>query len=315
MGDFTFRLRFLVAKGSAITLAQPEFDLVRLDPERLVRLCSKPKEANISDAKELILTSSGWLSEEQALAAGSRCRDALLLACAKWRIGIDLGTGPPKFMMTRAGLEMFQRQVGSTLLNDIHGLMTHRTELKPSYVSGAADVVLSTPMDRFQAAFHSALRILRPFSERERLSYDLFNFSFFQLASKTRLLLLVMAFESLLEDQLRPAHVVEYVEQMIRQTREATDLLAKQKESLISSLGRLRYESIRQLGKRFASERLGSRQYNDMNPETFFDHCYNLRSRLAHGLTPTPTDQEIGAAAATLECFMSDILAYDLLDS
>jgi len=314
MDDFTFRLRFVLAKHSAISFAESQFDLDRLDADRLVQLRSRPKGANISDSRELILISSGWPSQDDALAAGSRCRDALLLASAKWRIGIDIGIGPPKFMMTRAGLEMFQAQAGSKLLNDIHGLMAYPTEPQPRFVSGGADVVLSTPAERFQSAFRSALRLARPISERERLSFDLFNLSFFQLFSHTRLLLLVMSFEAILDPQPRPADVLDHVEQLIRHTRDATHLPPSQVASLVGSLGWLRYESIRQAGKRLAAEKLGACRYDTMTPEDFFDHCYNLRSRLSHGSTPAPTDAELGSAAATFECFMSDILTRDLAD-
>ena len=314
MSNFSFRLRFILAQHTALNVAKPELELPSLDSDMVLRMRSAKKDVSIADARELVLEASGWPSEEKATEAGARCRDALMFACARSRIGVDLGNRPPRSMITRAGLDMLQRQTGSRVLNDIHGQMIYETEPKPRFASAHADFVVGTPADRFEKTFQVALQAFRPLSNRERLGFELFNSSFFQRSSDARLLLLVMAFESLLEPKLRSPQMVEHVEQLIDTTRRASGLSPHEQDSLVGSLGWLRYESIRQMGRRFATEQLGSREYLSKTPADFFDHCYHLRSRLVHGSLPAPTDQELGEAVATLEVFVSDILIGDLRD-
>jgi len=45
-----------------------------------------------------------------------------------------------------------------------------------------------------------------------------------------------------------------------------------------------------------------------MAPAKFFQHCYDLRSRLMHGAHPLPARAEIDLAAANMEVMLSDLL-------
>lgn len=144
------------------------------------------------------------------------------------------------------------------------------------------------------------------------LALALFNASFFQRSADSRFVLLVMAVEALIDPAPRSAEARAYVDGLITQTR-SSSLSEAEKQSIIGALRCLRNESINSAGRRLASARLPSKFYQDKLPPDFFSHCYQLRSNLVHGNLPFPTFEEVGAAAATLEVFVSDLLTVPFL--
>ena len=125
--------------------------------------------------------------------------------------------------------------------------------------------------------------------------------------------MLVMAIETLLDPKPRPESSRAHVEHLNALTQ-AADVPNSERASLLGSLQWLRLQSIRQAGKAVAAT-LGDRTYMDMTPSKFFDHCYELRSRLVHGKPPLPERQEVDVSAAHLERFVAQLLSRELLDT
>lgn len=118
------------------------------------------------------------------------------------------------------------------------------------------------------------------------MSYDLFSAALSETNPDARFMVLMMALETLLEDTERPAAVQDLISRFIQLTEDA-GLSEGDKSSLLGGLGRLRYESIGQSGRKLASS-LGARQYNEKTGRRFFSDCYTVRSDLAHGKFPSP---------------------------
>jgi hypothetical protein len=207
---------------------------------------------------------------------------------------------------------MLEAQSGFQVLNDVHGLMIYESEPLPHFATISTDGLRGIPQDRFERVFSKALARPRALTERERLSLELFNASFFQKSADARFLVLVIAIEALLELSPRSSAAAEYVESMIADTQNSELLSSEEKESFLGSLRWLRYESINQTGRRLAKKCLGGQTYMNKKAPSFFSYCYNLRSRLIHGEHPLPSQQEIGSTVAQLEVFVSDILSGDL---
>jgi hypothetical protein len=207
---------------------------------------------------------------------------------------------------------MLGAQSGLRVLNDVHGLMVYESEPPPRFAAISADALRGVPQDHFEKIFSHALVRPRVINERERLSLELFNASFFQKSADSRFLVLVMAVEALLEPSLRSSAALLHVESLIAATNRPESLSPEEKQSLLGALSWLRYESINQTGRRLAEKYLGGQVYMNMKPPSFFSYCYNLRSRLVHSEHPLPPQQEIGAAVAQLEMFVSDILSGEL---
>lgn len=83
---------------------------------------------------------------------------------------------------------------------------------------------------------------------------------------------------------------------------------------MIGALRWLAKESISQAGKRTVAALLGAREYEGRQPAEFFAHVYQMRSNLVHGNLPYPTFKEVGAIAAPLEVFVSDLLTLHILE-
>jgi hypothetical protein len=155
-----------------------------------------------------------------------------------------------------------------------------------------------------------ALRV--EMSEREHLAYDLYSASFFQPIADGRFLMLMMALETLIEQQPRSTEVATFVDQLITLTRNA-GLPANEIKSILGSLEWLFVESVSQAGRRLVSS-LGERRYMDELPAKFFTRCYDIRSKLVHGSHPRPERAEVDLRAATLEIFVGHLLGLPLLD-
>ena len=101
----------------------------------------------------------------------------------------------------------------------------------------------------------------------------------------------------------------EHIRALIDQTKGSTKLSENEKQALMGSLGRLTRESIGQAGRKLSQERLGTRRYSGLSASDYFAHCYDIRSRLAHGEANAELQRETEITVATLEVFVSDLLS------
>jgi hypothetical protein len=147
-------------------------------------------------------------------------------------------------------------------------------------------------------------------TERERASIDIFNGALFQRTAETRLLMLVMAVEALLEFTSRPPESVALVRSFITSVQESSGLDESEKNSLLSALRFLKNESIRRAGRRLAEERLAGKTYDGRSGPQLFIDCYDLRSQLVHGGDIRKARDQSGRLAGQLEVFVSDLITF-----
>lgn len=310
--SYTFRIRFARSPIDTIQIKQHVLTVPVSKPGVSVYLRAGQDNQPIKDSNSLLLLGEGYSSEGEAQRAGIDLQQALMIALARIRIGADFGERAANSIFTDEGLAWVEKQIGQRSLNDTHGLMVFYSEPPPKFMRFNADMVRAVRIDSFQKAFDSAIALHLELNDRDRLAFLLFNASFFQRAPDSRFLLLVMAVEALLDPAPRVGEAREHVDRLIAHTR-SSSLSEDEKNSLIGSLRWFRYESISRAGRTLASARLGKKIYDSKSAPDFFTHCYRLRSNLVHGKFPIPTFEEIGAAAANLESFVSDILTCHLL--
>ena len=310
--SYTFRIRFNCSPHTAIQSDSRELVLPAHDEGGIVTLKNPTSDEPIKDAEQLVLLGNGYASEKEAVEAGNRFQAALKVALARGRIGADFGERSPKGGYTPYGLSLLEKQHGSTILNNVHGLMVFRTELNPRFISTNAIGIRGLSPKIFTADFVSSLRNIPSLTDKDQVAYSLFNGSFFQPSADGRFLMLVMAVEALIDPALRSESAVNHVDTMIAQTRTA-QIPEDEKESILSSLHGLRKESISKAGQRLALSRLGGLLYNNRTASEFFAYAYRLRSNLVHGNLPVPTFDEIVTVTGTLEEFVSDLLTSPFL--
>lgn len=310
--SYSFRIRLKLPDNLRIGINSDRWFLTPENSKPEIALRSKKDGLPISESEKLIIIGNGYNSENEAYTAGEEVRDAITLAFARLRIGADFGDRAPRGVVTDAGLRMFEEQTGRRVLNDVHGLMIFEADPPPKFAEIDVSAVVIKGQNKFLEALNIALSLRLKLRMEHRLAFDLFSASFFEPNVDARLLMLMMAIETLLTLRPRSVEVKAHVDELIHFTKESPKIGNEEKESLIGSLQWLYKESIRKAGRRLADQ-LASQKYMDLEPKKFFDHCYDLRSKLIHGYVPRPTRDEVNRVVGELEKFVGDLLSGTLL--
>lgn len=314
MDSFTFRLRFNISPLSNLAAGLEEREILLTDGPEKVVLYSGEDDQPIYKAKSLVLKGFTYPSMEAATAAGSHYQDVLMLTLARLRIGSDFGRRKGKGAFVNSFLENIEAKTGERILNNEHGLSVYESIPVPKFISWNVTGKLGCTKDRFEKLFKFVERNPPTLTERERISLELFNASFFVESVDTRLIALVMAIECLIELDDRDSSAHEHVRNLIKITKQNANLTPLDKESYLSNLQWLFKESIAQAGRRLVTSRLGDRMYRDLTPAKFFTKVYALRSNLVHGNIPYPEWDDVGNWAANLEVFVADLIAWSTLE-
>jgi hypothetical protein len=307
--DYTYRLRINLPNAAQLAIDSSTYQISDLF-EYKIELSSGRPELSLKDSKRLIFRASGFLTEQEAFGNAELFSDVLMIALASLKIGADFGARAPKSGFTKHGLAKFGESAGRELLNDVHGIMVFPTEIAPAFLSTSSpSVVIGRTSSDFIEALSSSKQGSIPLSDRVTLAFDVFSSSFLEGSQDARLLTLMMALEILITQLPRPQDSATLVNSFIELTRNSSNIIESERDSILGSLGWLLKESVSQAGRRYVKDRLGNMEYMDMLCEKFFDHCYSIRSALIHGHEPFPTRAEVSMAAANLETMVADIIA------
>ena len=305
--SYSFRIRINRCPSTTIQTDENEI-AIPTDDKNIFIILHAPDEKALKESEHYSLLGSGYATEGSANEAGILYHDALMVALAVSRVGVDFGLRAAKSAFTHYGLKWAEQKFGVRTLNNVHGLMVYESDPPPRFVEMSATPILGTNRDAFVNNLNMAIDSRPALNERETIAFTLFNASFFQPTSDSRFILLVMAIEALIEPIKRSNDTVALVDSLIQQTK-SSHLEGNEKNSVIGGLRWLRKESINQAGKRLVTERLGlEAKYENLSPADFFAKCYQIRSDLVHGNMPFPSFKEVGAVVATLEVFVSKLL-------
>lgn len=270
-----------------------------------ITLHSHQADTSIKDSTQLVLTGQGYETSEDAQTAGEISRDRLTLAFSKLRFPADFGDRAAKGFLTNYGLKMLEDESGSKIFNDIHGLQIYESSLKPKFARINIAAFITKSRETTFEALHKAFAINLSINEKKRLAYELFSASSFTNYVDARFMLLMMALETLIEQNERISEEQVLIDQLIEIVRKSE---ISNKDAILGGLNNMRNESIGSAGRRLASNLKDN--YMDKPPTAFFTLCYNLRSKLVHGHIPRPTFEEVGAYCAALETFVADLICY-----
>lgn len=305
---YSFRLRFNRTPSATLAIDEPQWVWKTDGHNPGISLCSPDGATSVRTSEKLVLRSDGWSSEAEAGKAAAQYIPVLKVALARLRVGADFGDWGPRSAWTEYGLAFLKKQTGSRTLNDLHGPMVYESEPPPVFVSTSVSGLRQVQRERFEAVFTQGAKKGCSLSNGEGIAFGLFNASCFQWSVDTRLILLVMAIESLLDPLTQTPAALAHVASMIDATEASPWLSPEEKASFLGSLEWLKKESVGRAGRRLARERLGDRGYGGKKAADFFAYCYDLRSRLVHGKKPFPSFPEVNSATGPLEVFVSDLL-------
>jgi hypothetical protein len=272
------------------------------------------EETPLVEARDATLSGSGYSTEQAAQAAGTRWRDIALVAFARLNIGVDFLEESTELAggFSEYALAELAKQLGHPVANERPGLVVFQ-EPRPVFASTKAEAFVKPSMRRASGTFE-AVRDLDDLhvAEQEHLAFRLYAASFsLEPSADARLLMSMMAIETLIEREVRSAGAGSLVDQLMDRVRQA-GLPDNEAASLLGAMKDLKQESIGQAGKRLVSV-LGERTYLGSSPAKFFTACYSLRSKLVHGSSDRPDRAVIDTHASVLHSMVGELLSRRVL--
>ncbi|KOU53610.1 hypothetical protein ADK54_03975 [Streptomyces sp. WM6378] len=309
---YCFRLPFVMPSRTLLGLTESQF---LLGDEGARRVWLKPigdDGQRLCDATNLVLRGEGYTTQDEAAREGERWRDVISRAFARVHLAADFGDRQPGGALTKAGEAWLAKRAGHPVLGQLPGVTVFEDQPGLRFAAPSIALCKRPSEERNRVVLTQAAQLYDPLDGPERLAFDLYSGSFFQPSADSRLLMLTMAIETLLDLQPRSDAAKAHVTAMIQATEANADLTPAEQESLRGSLKWLRDESIGQAGRRLARS-LEPRTYLGKAPAAFFTRCYEMRSALTHGYVPRPNHHDVDLLAASLELFVGDLLAGRLL--
>jgi hypothetical protein len=309
---FNFRIRFKFSDAARLPISQPTMILAQ-DGPLCVYMSSLREDGNIEDVADATLIGVGYSTVEEAQSAGARWRSVLHLSLARLNIGVDFGERSAEFEggLSDFGVSMMAAHLGRPVLNERPGVLVYE-DPRPTFFASSAHGMVKPSVRRMKGTFQAAMTLDDvEVTDAERLAYDLYAASFFERSADARLLMVMMAVETLIDPIPRSPEARGVVEFLIRHVEES-NLPRNEIASMAGSLRWLENESIGQAGRRLASV-LDGQLYSGMAPAKFFTKCYTLRSALVHGHLSRPSRSEVDVAASNLQLLVGQLLSRRLL--
>jgi hypothetical protein len=311
-GDmFCFRILFRRSPRERLAVDDSSIEIAKDSEGNLIKLSALESEKSVKESEELVLSGCGYRTEEDAELAGRVFRRGLALALARNLIGADFGSRGPSSAITPMGLQHFASQFGlaGPVAQDRYGMSVHEKLPNLHFIKmGDVSPIVTKPLGKLVEELLGFVAVQSELSTAEEVAFEFFSASFFQASADARFLLLMTAIETLIEPRKRSTQARAHVDSLIAITSGNEDLRDEERLSIEGSLRFLKRESFRQAGKRTATERLGDREYEGKTAPEYFSDCYDVRSKLVHGIDPIPTWEEVNQMNGSLQQFVSDLL-------
>jgi len=304
---FDFRIRFNLPEAYRINSEADKIELLALSPGERISLVSGSSAAPIKKHNHAAVVGKSFTSEDEARNAAERAKRALLYWTIEQRLGIDFGDGKQRSGVTKAGLNLLERNWGCTVRNDIHGIdvYEHVENMKFALPTVKAEVgkAVAKLVDTFQREYATS----RNLRDKEVLASEIYASSLFDVSARSRFITLVTAVEALLEPAKRSSHIEALVEEFKAKTSQSVGEEAT-RDSIVGSLGRLKYQSIRQAGRALANRLLPDEVFDGQESGDFFTRAYDVRSTMLHTGAVPHAEGDISHLANVMESFVNRLL-------
>lgn len=308
MTQYYFRLRFYFPKHYSVNSDASALEFAVPPEGNCLRLSPQEGDGTIASARHMVLAGGPYPALACAEEAATRARHALIQYAVHSHVGIDLGKDQPTGGLSRYAKNKIAQDTGIQVINDVHGLLVYAGGPNTKFIRcNPATLVLG----RQEADFISRIQQAYPqnfqLSNKERVAFELFSASQFELSTRSRFITLVMAIEALLQPADREKPAQDHVARLIDLTANS-GLPENERTSMIGSLKWLYQESIGKTGKRLAETLLGNEKYADKTPGAFFTKCYSIRSQLVHRGALSDRKERLDSCVGELERFVADLL-------
>ncbi len=306
MSTFKLRLRFKIANKGVIKGEGKEFEFTL--PNGHEASLHAVNTETISDAKEFVILSGGYSTEETALQYGYKLKDAVLCYGTLYRVGVDVGKDKASTFLAEHVKEKILNTHGVKMIDDVHGITVYNEDFPTSSISThGAIIVNARDTDYFSEQLCDLISIDFNLDDQIKLAMELMTSSFFESSPRARFLTLVLAAESVLSPEERSGETKRLVDDLKRLTEQAS-IDDPEKRSVIGTLNWLYKDSISTSLKKMALCYLPGNKYDGTTSVKFIKKCYEARSKLVHSGAVDESKYNVGTLAANLELYMKDML-------
>lgn len=281
MTTFTFRIRFHLVGDSYINAESDELTIMEAENGFRLRLKSGEIGQPIKSRSRAALIGGPYSTEEEARCAAKSAKHALLLWAVNQRMGIDLGDGVPRSVVTDYGRQVLEDQIGAPVRNDIHGVDIYPSQESLKFVSVNLQASFGTGSGNLvqEVSTHFLKKLL--LTEKQVVAAELYCSSFFDVSLRSRLVTLMSAVEAILDPDERSQDAIDLVGRLDKTVAEA-NIDVETKNAMRGSLQGLRRESIGQAGRILSGCLLSEQTYLGRSASGFFGYCYGIRSQIVH---------------------------------
>jgi len=307
MALYDFRLRFNFAEGYRINSDAEEIELLTPSSGERINLKSSAIGKPIKDYAEAAIIGKSYTSEDKARVAAEKSKRALLYWAIEQRVGIDFGDGKQLSVVTKEGLALMQRQYKCPVRNDIHGIDVYEHNEHTIFIKTEPKATVGKATPKLIETFQREYSNVKKTSEKQLLASEIYTSSFFDASPRSRFITLVTAVEALLEPQKRSEQVKTLIVALKAKTlRSKVDKITR--DSIISSIENLKYQSIGQAGRILSSQLIPNEHFDGKPSADFFSYCYNLRSQILHSGTIADKSVDIRQLANVMEEFVHRLI-------
>lgn len=214
----------------------------------------------------------------------------LLQATLKSGYAVQLQPLRPGGWITQYGMEYFAQQMGGidTIYRDSLGITVFEEIGETGFVSTTGGNV-SIAMNFGDFVDELTRNTSSNISRRNLIAYELYASSRFELSSRARFLLLVMAIESLAVQAKRPEDEQGLIS-LLLEIVGASALDEVRRTALTNGLQIFRKVSIGESCRSLISEAVNAGVVEDTEAANHFRNCYRIRGKIVHsGKTPSPS--------------------------
>lgn len=304
MSAYAFRIRFFLEYGSPIDCESVEL-VIPLANNTSCVLRSIRADQKIKESRHLVITGDGFASENAALETGERVKLALLWLGVKCRVGIDIGDDTARGGVGDYLAKKVLAERGVQLKSDVHGLNVYSTEIPVKFISSTARATVGIRDERVTKILSDACTSDFEPSEKQWVAFALYNLSHFEGPPRARLITLVVTIEALLKRSKRSQEAREHITKLIEITK-SSGLDERDRDSILSSLKELCFDSIGRTGRELVDKHLGDAEYGGQKASKFFNMCYGMRSDIMH--TGQHKSENLATLVNELDRLVSDLL-------
>jgi len=307
VSQYDFRLEFRLPGRDHINANAEELPVLNDSGGVTIRLRSGVRGSPIKGHSRASLIGGPYPSAVEALNAAERAKRALLLWAVRNRIGIDLGGRRPRGVITTAGLQWLEEQIGAPVRAAVPGIDVYEHNDELVFVAINAEASVGKSAQAFVEQVASAITTPVPMTAKQELAAEILSASYFEGSDRSRFITLITAVEALLDAQPRPPAAQELIARLI-ETVSKSGMDKGSRAAMSASLKSLRRESIRQAGRALATRLLPDRSYQGKPPGRFFTFCYKLRSSILHSGTIPARVADFPSVCAAAHDFVCDLL-------